>query len=208
MMRSSVLVGVCLLVVANAVHGIRVNEKLQTFVSILEQATSCENDVTRGDCGSCLKVPHCGYCADDDSCHTGSLKGPLKEMECKSWHFSKCDAVPKCEEIKECGECLAQVRCGWCATEDPEKISCMPAFVGADKTFRRPDTCRYDGKDYKNLWFHSFDANKTKDMCQGRLSRDLTLSTNKANAYWKQYTADQDHLGVMIKTAQAAKNCS
>ena len=92
-------------------------------------AIRCEVEVSRGDCRSCLNLPHCGYCADDDSCHVGKQAGPLRDVDCKSWHFSTCKAMPKCEEMLSCGECLAHPRCGWCATEDPKKISCMRIII-------------------------------------------------------------------------------
>ena len=178
--------------------------KALSFSSIMESAQSCEIDVPRGDCRSCLRVPHCGYCADDDSCHTGTQKGPFKDLDCKSWHFSKCDKVEECETITSCGECLSKPRCGWCATEDPSKIACRPAAVGADNSFRRNPKCQYS-EGAKNLWFHTFDTSKIGEMCLDRLPRTDAVEKAKATKYWKMVSADKGKYEEGAKKALLAK---
>ena len=187
--------------------GVGVSGKAKVLAELANKnlGIRCEADVSRGDCRSCLNLPHCGYCADDDSCHIGKQSGPLRDVDCKSWHFSKCDALPKCEVMKSCDSCLAHPRCGWCHTEDPSKIGCMPAVVGSDNTFRRNPMCRYG--DEKNLWFHTFLTEKRNisNICEGHLPRKEAIDKLEATTYWKSLASDKSKVEEMRKKTLKAQ---
>ena len=185
--------------------GISGRAKLLAALATKNLGIRCEADVSRGDCRSCLNLPHCGYCADDDSCHVGKQAGPVRDLDCKSWHFSKCDALPKCEDMKSCDSCLAHPRCGWCHTEDPSKISCLPAVVGSDNTFRRNPKCKYGEE--KNLWFHTFLTEKRNisNICEGHLPRKEAIEKLEATTYWKSLASDKSKVEEMRKKALKAQ---
>lgn len=205
---SNMCIFVLVLFTITTVNAISVSNKAQFLATLADKNTAirCEVDMPRGDCRSCLNVPHCGYCADDDSCHIGKQEGPMRDIDCKSWHFSKCDAMPKCEAMTSCDECLAHPRCGWCHTEDPTKISCMPAVVGSDHSFRRNRKCQF-GAEEKNLWFHTFltDKRNISKICEGHLPRKQAIDKLAATTYWKGLSTDKSKVEEMRKKALKAQ---
>jgi len=73
-------------------------------------------------CGECLDLSGCGWCAPRGRCVPGTSTGPSDDfLDCESslefvssgWRYSSCDS---CESQTTCGECHAD-GCTWCTDE-------------------------------------------------------------------------------------------
>jgi hypothetical protein len=64
-------------------------------------------------CGECVADPKCGWCASSNQCVEGNEFAPHKG-QCSYYNFNKCSEEANCEDYKSCGDCLADVGCGWC----------------------------------------------------------------------------------------------
>jgi len=70
-------------------------------------------------CADCAGSSGCGFCLSTGACLRGDPSGPLSGSPCPTWlgDSASCPKEPVCEDHRDCGGCVSDESCAWCASE-------------------------------------------------------------------------------------------
>ena len=70
-------------------------------------------------CADCAGSSGCGFCLSTGACSAGDSSGPLDGSTCPTWlgDGASCPKEPVCDDHTDCGGCVSDESCAWCASE-------------------------------------------------------------------------------------------